>query len=54
LLSWHVYLLKIVDIKKITALVKMIRGPAGKLESAESKIPEKEDTMPTIIATKTY
>ena len=49
-----VYLLKMVEIKKITVFAKIIRGPAGKPENSETKIPKNEDVIPMTIATKAY
>jgi hypothetical protein len=46
--------LKIVEITKITAFTKMIRGPVGKPASSEIKIPKKEDSIPIIVAPKAY
>jgi hypothetical protein len=48
------YLLKIVEIKKITAFARIIRGPAGKPENSEMKTPKKEDAIPMTIAPKAY
>ena len=51
--NFHIFL-KIIEIRKIEALIIIIKGPAGKPVNLKSIIPKKADVAPKDVAKKTY
>ena len=49
-----IYLLKIIETRKIKELIIIIEGPAGRAVNLKIKIPKKEDIAPKNVAKLVY
>ena len=54
LCSYFIYLLKIIETRKIKELIIIIEGPAGRAVNLKIRIPKKEDIAPKNVAKLVY